>query len=157
MEPWTGGGQGTRFVAGDLIRIRLRVASRQERHWAAFEVPLPSGLEPVDTKLATTATVAAAGGDEPMQAGSPAGDGDPWGEVFWNPFSHTDIRDSRVVVFSDHLPAGVHLMSFVVRATTPGTFMLKPARGALMYEPEVWGRSEGGTFEVVLPTAVAGK
>jgi len=35
--------------------------------------------------------------------------------------------------------------------------MLKPAKGTLMYEPETWGRSEGGTFEVALPTTVTQK
>ena len=35
--------------------------------------------------------------------------------------------------------------------------VLKPARGTLMYEPEVWGRSEGGVFEVVIPTPVSAK
>jgi hypothetical protein len=67
------------------------------------------------------------------------------------------MRDNRVVMFGDHLPPGVHVASFVARATTPGTYILKPARGELMYEPEVWGRSEGGSFVVELPTAVTQK
>ena len=58
-------------------------------------------------------------------------------------------------MFADQLPPGIHVSSFVARATTPGTFVLKPARGTLMYEPEVWGRSEGGTFEIVVPTPVS--
>jgi hypothetical protein len=35
--------------------------------------------------------------------------------------------------------------------------LLKPATGELMYEPEVFGRSEGGTFDVTLPAGVAGR
>ncbi len=68
-------------------------------------------------------------------------------------------RDARqlVIIFADHLPPGVHVTSFVARATTPGVYVLKPARGELMYEPEVWGRSEGGTFTVELPTPVTQK
>lgn len=170
FEPYAGGGQSTKFFAGDLVRIRLRVASNQERHWAAFEVPLPAGLEPVDTSLATTAKLTRApteesremeyeaeGSEDGMEGDAEGNDINPWAYRFWSPFTHTEMRDSRVVVFADHLPPGVHVASFVARATTPGTFIMKPARGELMYEPEVWGRSEGGSFEVALPTQVSTK
>jgi uncharacterized protein YfaS (alpha-2-macroglobulin family) len=165
FEPWQGGGQATRYAAGDLVRVRLRVASPQARHWAAFEVPLPAGLEPVDTSLATSARLPTAPqqeayegygseGEEGMDAQGPAS---PWANAFWSPFNHVEVRDSRVVLFADHLPPGVHVATFVARATTPGTFLLKPATGELMYEPEVFGRSEGGTFDVTLPAGVAGR
>lgn len=173
FEPYAGGGQSTHFFAGDLVRIRVRIASNQERHWAAFEVPLPAGLEPVDTTLATTAKLTrgpdeeqrgqgydAEGGEDGYEGSAEESEGEdigPWAYRFWSPFNHTEMRDNRVVVFADHLPPGVHVTSFVARATTPGTYILKPAKGELMYEPEVWGRSEGGTFEVVLPASVSQK
>jgi uncharacterized protein YfaS (alpha-2-macroglobulin family) len=170
FEPYSGGGQATQFYAGDLIRVRLRVGTNQERHWAAFEVPLPAGIEPVDTSLATTARqaqrpeeerrevgfVQEAEGDQ--EAGTAHGESaatEPWVYAFWSPFNHIEQRDSKVILFADHLPPGVHVASFVARATTPGTFVLKPARGELMYEPEVFGRSEGGTFEITWPPAVS--
>jgi uncharacterized protein YfaS (alpha-2-macroglobulin family) len=164
-EPWSGGGQTTSFTAGELVHVRLRVATNQERQWAAFEVPLPAGLEPVDVTLATTASNQQSPGEgsRGVEDGEEGGDdaeggtadgpgGFGWG--FWSPFSYTEMHDNKVVVFSDHLPPGVHVVSFVARATTPGTYVNRPARGSLMYEPEVWGRSEGGTVEVVLPTPV---
>ncbi|HEY0883621.1 MAG TPA: alpha-2-macroglobulin, partial [Archangium sp.] len=170
FEPYAGGGQSLKFFAGDLVRIRVRVASNQERHWAAFEVPLPAGLEPVDTSLATTAKLTSAPDEEQRdvgyenEGGEDGYEGDveeeeynPWRYRFWSPFNHVEMRDSRVIVFADHLPPGVHVTSFVARATTPGTFVLKPARGELMYEPEVWGRSEGGEFVIELPTSVSQK
>jgi uncharacterized protein YfaS (alpha-2-macroglobulin family) len=172
FEPYVGGGQSLKFYAGDLVRIRLRVATNQERHWAAFEVPLPAGLEPVDTSLSTTASLTRSpdeeqrdvGYDEEMSEDGEGGDAEegeyddnPWRYRFWTPFNHVEMRDSRVIVFADHLPPGIHVTSFVARATTPGTFVLKPARGELMYEPEVWGRSEGGTFSVELPAGVTQK
>ncbi|MFT3709657.1 MAG: MG2 domain-containing protein [Archangium sp.] len=172
FEPYAGGGQSLKFFAGDLVRIRVRVASNQERHWAAFEVPLPAGLEPVDTSLSTTAKLTrspdeetrdvdydAEGGEdgEGGYADEDEGPSNPWLYRFWSPFNHVEMRDSRVILFADHLPPGVHVSSFIARATTPGTFILKPARGELMYEPEVWGRSEGGMFTVELPTTVSQK
>lgn len=170
FEPYAGGGQSTKFFAGDLVRIRVRIATNQERHWAAFEVPLPAGLEPVDTSLATTAKLTSApdeeqrgegyeneGGEDGYEGDAEEGPVNPWAFRFWSPFNHIEMRDSRVVIFSDHLPPGVHVTSFVARATTPGSFIMKPARGELMYEPEVWGRSEGGIFTVELPTPVTQK
>ncbi|MBL8911923.1 MAG: hypothetical protein JNM17_14615, partial [Archangium sp.] len=172
FEPYAGGGQSLKFFAGDLVRIRVRVASNQERHWAAFEVPLPAGLEPVDTSLATTAKLTRSPDEETRDVdydaeGAEDGEGgyadedegpmNPWQFRFWSPFNHVEMRDSRVILFADHLPPGVHVTSFVARATTPGVYVLKPARGELMYEPEVWGRSEGGSFTVELPTAVTQK
>ncbi|MGV3622647.1 MAG: alpha-2-macroglobulin family protein [Archangium sp.] len=173
FEPYVGGGQATKFYAGDLVRIRVRVASNQERHWVAFEVPLPAGLEPVDTSLATTAKLGSSpdeesrgtgydneGGEDGYEGEAEEGGEDfdnPWAYRFWSPFNHVEMRDSRVIIFADHFPPGVHVTSFVARATTPGTFIMKPARGELMYEPEVWGRSEGGTFTIELPTSVSQK
>jgi uncharacterized protein YfaS (alpha-2-macroglobulin family) len=171
FEPFAGGGQSTHFYAGDLVRVRVRIGTNQERHWAAFEVPLPAGLEPVDTSLATTAGLGGHPTEESRgtgyeyesdedQAGGSADEGEgearmSWAYRFWSPFTHVERRDSRVVIFADHLPPGVHTASFVARATTPGTFLLKPAAGQLMYEPEVFGRSEGGTFQVDLPSEVS--
>lgn len=172
FEPYAGGGQSNQFYAGDLVRVRLRVASNQERHWAVFEVPLPAGLEPVNTSFGTTARLTSAPdeerrdvgydaeGEEDQVSGSAGGGDDEswqWRYGFYSPFNHTEQRDSKVLLFADHLPAGVHVSSFVARATTPGQFMLKPARGSLMYEPEVWGRSEGGRFEVTVPTPMSQK
>jgi alpha-2-macroglobulin len=158
FEPYSGGGQATKFAAGDLVRVRVRVASNQERHWLAVEVPLPAGLEAVDTSLATSSRNQINPDDEGMGEGyEPEADDERPSYGFWSPFSHLEYRDSKLLAFADHLPAGVHLVSFVARATTPGDYVLKPARGELMYEPEVWGRSEGGRFEVALPTPVSQK
>jgi uncharacterized protein YfaS (alpha-2-macroglobulin family) len=168
FEPYAGGGQATRFYAGDLVRVRVRVGTNQQRHWTAFEVPLPAGLEPVNSAFATTATLTSPHteegegydyeSDEEQESGSAEEpQGGEWAFRFWSPFNHTELRDSKVVLFADHLPPGVHVSSFIARATTPGTYLLKPASGTLMYEPEVFGRSEGGTFEVVLPAPVSAR
>jgi uncharacterized protein YfaS (alpha-2-macroglobulin family) len=168
FEPFEGGGQGLKFRAGELVRVRVRVATNQERHYAAIEVPLPAGLEPVDTSLATTARQPTSRNEESGEGYEADGQDDESGGSadeendsykyrlgFWSPFNFTEKRDSRVVYFADHLPAGVHVASFVARATTPGVYLAKPARGELMYAPEVLGRSEGATFEVVLPEQVS--
>jgi alpha-2-macroglobulin len=37
--------------------------------------------------------------------------------------------------------AGVYTHSYVARATTPGNFVVPPARAEEMYHPETFGRS----------------
>jgi uncharacterized protein YfaS (alpha-2-macroglobulin family) len=150
IEPWQGGGQVRSAAAGEVLRLRVRVSTPQERNFVAVEVPLPAGLEAVDTSLASSARQPG-----PVSRGDPgaadepsAGDAD-WS--FWTPFNHLELRDDRVLLFADWLPAGLHTYSLPVRATTPGVFQLAPARGEEMYAPEVFGRSDGGTFTVSAP------
>jgi len=173
FEPYEGGGQVRTVRAGELVRIRVRVASHMERNFVAVDVPLPSGLEAVDTTLASTAGLKRdrseegrrrgygyesdedLAGDGRMEVEGELGEGDVWANAFWSPFNHVEQRDDRVVLFADRLPPGVHVASFVARATTPGEFLLKPARAEEMYTPEVFGRSDGGTFKVVEAPPIA--
>jgi uncharacterized protein YfaS (alpha-2-macroglobulin family) len=164
FEPYDQPGRAaTEFTAGELVRVRVRVATSQERNFAAVEVPLPAGLEAVDITLGI-ARQAPAETPEPEaereerereENGSRALD-ESWGG-FYTPFNYNEKRDDRVVYFADHIPPGVHLVSFVARATTPGKFILKPAHGAEMYAPEVFGRSEGGTLSIVAAQPLAQK
>jgi uncharacterized protein YfaS (alpha-2-macroglobulin family) len=171
IEPYEGGGQIHAARAGDLVRVRVRIGTPQERHFVAIEVPVPAGLEIVDTSLASTARAPVDGADAgPQEEYDPEsaeayGDDEapgpsleaPWAFRFWSPFNHEERRDDRLVLFADDLPPGVHVASFVARATTPGTFVLPPAHAEEMYTPEVFGRSDGGAFEVRLGDQVAGR
>ena len=153
IEPYAGGGQLKSVKAGELVRIKVRVGTPAARSNVALDIPLPAGLEAVDTTLATTARLS---GGEPsadtetdeMQDAREAGV-PPWVLGFWNPFNHTELRDDRVLFFSNELPPGVHTVSVVARATTPGDYLLVPARAEAMYAPEVFGRSDGSNFQVL--------
>ncbi len=175
LEPYDSAGKAaTEFQAGELVRVRVRVATRMERNYVAVDVPLPAGLEAVDLQLATSARGPAAPHDEQREGEGEEGyddngaNGDngndeddhaenAWAGAFYSPFVWSEKRDDRAVYFADTLPAGVHVQSFVARATTPGTFLLKPAKAEEMYTPEVFGRSEGGTITVVAQHPVASK
>jgi uncharacterized protein YfaS (alpha-2-macroglobulin family) len=157
LEPWSGGIATHAVAAGELIRIKLRVATSQERRYVVLEVPLPAGIEAIDTSLATSARPPGERGAATPASEDEGDDGGDTGDLgwyelgFWNPFGHVELRDDRVLMFADWLPAGVHSLSLVARATTPGTFVLQPARAEEMYTPEVFGRSDGGTFVVLAP------
>lgn len=167
FEPWQsapGEGQARKVRAGELVRLRVRVATSAERRFVAVEVPVPAGLEIVDESLAssgrgaTAGGPAGAGGDEGEVEGEYEGGGEygedeelveePW---VWSPFNHVELRDDRAVFFADVLPPGVHTAMVTARATTIGRFILQPAIAEEMYAPEVSGRSDGGAFEVLVP------
>ncbi|MDP2343045.1 MAG: MG2 domain-containing protein [Deltaproteobacteria bacterium] len=143
--------QGRTFYAGDLVRVRVRVATKDARRYVAVDVPLPAGLEAIDTSLATTANAGGARDDTQSEGdeGEEEGESDDDGFFFWSPFSHSEKRDDRVSYYADELPPGVHTLTFVTRATTMGTFLLAPAEASEMYAPEVFGRSDAGNFKVV--------
>ena len=51
------------------------------------------------------------------------------------------LRDDRSEAFTSLLPGGTYTYSYVARATTPGTFVVPPARAEEMYAPETFGRT----------------
>ena len=63
-------------------------------------------------------------------------------------FDHVERHDDRVQLFATRLAEGRHQFTYVVRATTAGTFRTAPARAEEMYEPEVFGRTATAVIEV---------
>jgi uncharacterized protein YfaS (alpha-2-macroglobulin family) len=51
------------------------------------------------------------------------------------------MRDDRVEAFASLLWEGVHEYTYIARATTPGSFIVPPAKAEEMYFPETFGRS----------------
>jgi uncharacterized protein YfaS (alpha-2-macroglobulin family) len=72
---------------------------------------------------------------------------DRWGWG-WQWFTHSEIRDEKVALFADYLPRGTYEYTYLLRASVPGEYLTSPALAYEMYFPEVWGRSDGGTFRV---------
>jgi uncharacterized protein YfaS (alpha-2-macroglobulin family) len=60
----------------------------------------------------------------------------------WGPwFDHQNARDDRAEAFTGVLPGGVYDYSYVAQATTPGEFVVPPARAEEIYAPETFGRA----------------
>jgi len=57
-------------------------------------------------------------------------------------------RDEGTGMAIARLSEGEHEFSYVVRATTAGTFRAAPTRAEEMYEPEVFGRTASGQVVV---------
>jgi hypothetical protein len=71
-----------------------------------------------------------------------------WDSGWWSPFEHREIRDDRVVWSARVLWRGTYTVTYLARATTPGVFIRPPAHAEEMYNPAVFGRSDGGVFTV---------
>lgn len=116
--------------AGARVRIRLSMVADNRRYHVALVDPLPAGLEAINPALAVSEDVP----------------GDPnerqYGWWWWSTwYDHQNLRDERAEVFATLLWDGVYTYSYVARATTPGEFVVPPAKAEEMYFPEVFGRS----------------
>ena len=144
----------TSASGSDMVLVDLIVVTPDPREQVVIDDPLPAGLEPVDTNLATTArTLDVAGmggaGDQADEQGDdPDGDARANGLATNDSWYHREVRDDRVITFVEHMAAGMYHYRYLARATTFGTFVVPPTRAECMYEPETFGRTAGGTFEV---------
>ena len=64
-------------------------------------------------------------------------------------FEHQNMRDERTEAFTTLLWGGVHEYTYYARATTPGEFVVPPAKAEEMYSPETFGRSASDRVFVV--------
>lgn len=115
--------------AGAEVRVRLTMVADGRHNNMALVDPLPAGLEPVNPALSASA-------DPPID---PFARESSW--WWWTWYEHQQLRDDRAEVFSTWLWAGTHEYTYVARATTPGEFVVPPAKAEEIYAPEVFGRS----------------
>lgn len=132
---------------GDLIRVRLTLIAPSSLHYVVVESPLPAGCEGVDLSLKTTSVV----GERPKLRNVTAEEESRWYRRYgwgWWWFSHTEMRDEKVALFATYLSPGTYEYTYLMRATVAGEFKVLPAFAYEMYFPEVFGRSDGGTFTI---------
>ena len=161
VERWYESYEGARPVIeveeGALVRVRLRITVPEDRAFVVVDDALPAGLEAVDLSLNTVGILPGPGvaGVEPVDQEQE--DPDPeearwefgrWDGGWWSPFDHRELRDDRVVYAARVLWKGSYSMTYVARATTPGVFVRPPAFAEEMYNPAVYGRTDGGVFTV---------
>lgn len=117
--------------AGARVRVRLTMAASDRRYHVALVDHLPAGLEIVNPALEVSAT-------PPPDPESSAARMWWW----WGPwYEHQNMRDERAEAFTTLLWDGVYEYTYIARATTPGAFIVPPAKAEEMYSPEVFGRS----------------
>ncbi len=110
--------------AGARVRIRLRMVAPTRRYHVALVDHLPAGFEIINPELLTSERL-------PPEPGNPVG---RW-------FDHLNLRDDRAEVFKSLVWDGIWDYTYIARATTPGEFIVPPAKAEEMYAPETFGRT----------------
>jgi len=113
--------------SGDEILVKIRVHSKdQDNQYFMLEDPLPSGVEAIKDDWAFTIE------DETNYIGYPY--------YYWRWwYADKEIRDNRVTFFATYMSKGEYEFSYILRAQIPGEYSVNPAKGMLMYYPEVYG------------------
>ncbi len=112
---------------GDRIEVRLSLTVPTTRHYVSIEDVYPAGFQPVVTGQAVIRTL---GGDPDVALES----------VRFGP--------DRARFLVRLMPAGTYEIVYEARAATPGCYLALPARGQLVYFPEVWGATTVDRIEV---------
>jgi hypothetical protein len=131
---------------GQMLRVTLLARMPGEdfdsdrRGFVAITDAIGAGFEPVQPELATMTT------PPDVPPGARLGELLGWGTA--EP-SHSELHDDRVDLYFDRVWGDWVVGSYLVRATTPGTFVVAPARVELMYEPNSTGYSDVANVTVV--------
>ena len=127
--------------SGARVRVRLSMVNTNRRYHVALVDPLPAGLEILNPELATTEVVPEDTANTSVETVGSRSFG--YDYYYWRNqwFDHQNFRDERAEAFTSLLWEGVWNYSYVTRATTPGAFVVPPAKAEEMYSPETFGRS----------------
>ncbi len=130
---------------GQVLRVALLATlpvgdlDSGEMNYLALTDRLPAGFEPIQTDLWTVARA------PEISNAHPFADMLRWGG---SDASYLELRDDRVYIYFDRVWGERVLASYLVRASTPGTFVLPPAAGEFMYVGDSMGYSSSGTVTV---------
>jgi hypothetical protein len=140
---------GSRVPLGTMIRVRLFLyleGATSDR--IAVRDPLPAGLESVDADLHTsprTSLMALLGVGPDEDAADPRG----YHAMRTLPYLDHRVFDIHATTFFlERLPSGLHELTYAIRATTPGTFVVPPASVEALRDEHFVGRSTAATLVV---------
>jgi uncharacterized protein YfaS (alpha-2-macroglobulin family) len=119
----------TTFEAGQLVLVRLHVRLPEDGTYMIVEDSLPGGLEALNERLNTTTYAA----DFEW-----SGESYYWQQYGYN---HKEVFGDRVSFFITEMDDSLHIITYMARATRPGTFTAMPVESYAMYNLALWGRS----------------
>ncbi len=123
--------------SGDVILVKVKVHSKDDdNNYFMLEDPLPSGVEYVKDDWSF-----------PIEGADDYRGYDRYYWRWW--YADKDVRDDKVVFFATYFGKGVHEFSYLMRAEIPGEYSVNPAKGSLMYYPEVYGNTDGVRMKIV--------
>ncbi|MEI8131826.1 MAG: alpha-2-macroglobulin family protein [Leptolinea sp.] len=125
--------------AGAKVKVRINMVADNRRYHVALVDPLPAGLEIINSAMAVS-------GSPNQDLNSQTTRYGWWWHYNW--YEHQNLRDERAEAFTSLLWDGVYEYTYTARATTPGQFVVPPAKAEEMYSPEVFGRSSNNVVIV---------
>ena len=127
----------TSAKVGETLKVKTTIVVPDKQYYVLLEDYLPAGLEGIDFSLETS-----------KKSLNNQNENHYWDNpVNWY-FSHSEVKDDRIMYFADVLPKGVYEIEYFVRASIKGTYHDLPALAQETYFPEVFGRSQGNIFTV---------
>jgi alpha-2-macroglobulin len=135
---------------GELVRVDLFLSVPAARNFVVVDDPVPGGLEPVNRDLATTSEVDARKADFVASGSSIWFKYNDWIDFDtsrWS-FYHQELRHDSARFYSDYLPPGNYHLSYAAQAIASGAFSAMPTMAQEMYDPDVYGKTEGLTLNV---------
>jgi len=128
--------KGTALKSGKTYRARVRISSNRDRTYVALRVPVPSGAEILDAAFVTTASYEDRGGTSGNE------------ETRRSRLSHQVIMDNEIQYFWDQFNKGEAAVNFLFRTSRRGVYPTPPVQAECMYEPEIFGRSQGLLYTI---------
>ena len=116
--------------SGKIYKARVFVESSRTREYVAVRAPVPSGAEILDSTLLTSGSAAQS----------------EYSQNWHSRINHKNITDNEVQFFWDEMHSGRYFFDFTFRAVRRGVYPTPPVQGECMYEPEIFGRSDGYLF-----------
>jgi hypothetical protein len=107
---------------GETLEVELTISSDDDYDYLAFEDPKPAGFEPVELHS-----------------------GYAWGNGIC---ANVELRDEKIVFFSQRINRGRHMLSYQLRAETPGSFQARPTHAFDMYNPEIQAHSRSTRLNI---------
>ncbi len=112
---------------GKLYKAKVFIETSRTREYVAVRAPIPSGAEILDSTLVTSGSAAMSNYSQSWRS--------------W--MSHKNITDNEIQFFWDEMHSGKYFFDFTFRAVRRGVYPTPPVQAECMYEPEVFGRSDG--------------
>jgi len=147
---WRQLGREDRIKRGDVVRVDLFLRVPGARTQVVVDDPVPGGLEPVNTELATASQVDADKGKARFAGGSLWFQFADWQEYnlsFWS-FNHRELRHHAARFYAEYLPPGNYHLAYVAQAVAEGDFTILPVFAGEMYDADVYGKGVSGLLHV---------
>ena len=118
--------------SGKLYKATIKIESTKNRSYVALRAPLPSGAEILNSTFVTSGIEAESS----------------YSYSYRHSLSNKVIYDNEIQFFWDDFGTGSTSVDFTFRAARRGVFPTPPITAECMYEPEVFGRSDGYLFTI---------